>query len=120
LGSGFSWASYQQGAVGESGSYTTVQVNPYRGSTRIRIAEDESKVFAMGAGVALLPLGVGAGLIANALPDMGLYIVGAWLGLTGGGFVTWARWYVRRRRRLLQGLMDRLRDVAGGAKRIEP
>jgi predicted Ser/Thr protein kinase len=120
LGSGFSWASYQQGAVGESGPYTTVQVNPYRGSTRIRIAEDESKVFAMGAGVALLPLGVGAGLIANALPDMGLYIVGAWLGLTGGGFVTWARWYVRRRRRLLQGLMDRLRDVAGGAKRIEP
>jgi hypothetical protein len=120
LGSGFAWASYQQGAVGEAGPYTTVQVNPHRGSTRIRVAEDESKVFAMGAGVSLLPIGVGAGLIANALPEVGLYIVGTWLGLTGGGFVTWARWYVRRRRRVLQGLLDRLRAVAGGAKRIEP
>jgi hypothetical protein len=113
VGTGFSWASHQ-GQVGETGPLTTVQVNPRKGVTKIRISEDESKVFAMGAGIAVLPLTLGAMALANIDLAPTMMIVAGALGLTAGSGFAWGRWYIKRRRRILGDLLGRLKQIAGG------
>ncbi len=109
LGSGFLWRSDARGMwmPGEQGRVSRVQVTPRDGRTKITVAEDQTHMLGMMVGVGALP--VGLAVLSLGSGDIAGPAIASAIGIIIGGAIFWWRSHWRKRKRVLAGLMQRLK-----------
>ena len=109
LGSGFLWRSdaRRMWTPGEQGRVSRVQVTPRDGRTKITVAEDQTHMLGMMVGVGALP--VGLAVLSLGSGDIAGPAIGSAIGIIIGGAIFWWRSHWKKRKRVLAGLMQRLK-----------
>ena len=119
LGKSLSWNSLSfQNSVEGMGRLTHVMVTPKDGKTRIRMTESPGQHTVVFISM-MFVAGVFSVVVSEALGDRGLLMVApaAIAAIFGGSYLTLRtmfRGLIRRRHRMLKGLMKKLAGFAGG------
>jgi len=119
LGSGFLWQSVPSRGVGvvrTEGRISRVQITPRNGRTKITVGEDQTHALGMMVGLGAIPIGMA--VVSFGSPSFRMF---ALVAVVLVGAVAWWRRHWNERKRVLSGLMRRLKQhVASTAgKRID-